>query len=312
MRRALVPLAALLLTPAIAFGATERRLTADPTATDVAAYGGKVVWSRGESAGIVFRYRLVEQTPAGPRDLPVEPSPVPFELDVGPDEDGDPAAVYVRCIPDVQCDVYRYDFERRAETRVEGISAPRCSASDPSIWRGDIAFVRESFFTANCVDGLYVREASGKVRRLLRSGPGIKRLVYLPDLRGGSVAFGADRQRSANTELYLMRVRDRRIRLIAKAAGEIFTYPIGQPVPPDAPRGRGYSVGVPTLGRRNVYWVRHHIPRSAYWLGTAPRRQLRKRQYATLPQSGQPAGNLIYFEDGKGILERSLPRFGRR
>jgi hypothetical protein len=312
MRRLLVPLALLLVAPAVAGAAPERRLTADPTVAEVAAYGGKVVWSRSGTVGHQLRYYLVEAIPGGSRDLPVESSHVPFELDVGLDAGGSPVAVYVRCLVEGQCDVYQYDFAHRAETRVDGISGPRCSASEPSVWRGRIAFIRQNFFTAGCVDGLYVRYRSGKVKRLLRSGPGIKHLVYRPDLRGGWVAFGADLEEPANTELYLMRLRDRHFRQIVKATGQIFLYPPMQPRPPNAPIGEGFFVGTPTLLGRHVYWIRHHIPRTAFWLGRAPRKRLARKQYAPLPRSGQPAGDRIYFGDGQGLVELPLPAFSRR
>jgi hypothetical protein len=311
MRRLLAPLAVLLLAPGVG-GASERRLTAEPTAGEVAAYGGKVVWSRGVDVGFDLEYQLVETTAAGPRDLPVARSREPFQLDLGPGIDGAPVAVYVRCIEASHCDVHRYDFARRRESRVEGISGPRCSATEPSIWRGRIAFIRQNFFTAGCVSGLYVREPTGKVRRLLREPPDFKAAVYQPKLRGGWVAYAASGDHSATSEIHVMRIRGRHSRRVTKATGEIALYPLPGPAPPDRPLGSGFSVSAPRLLGRFVYWVRWDIPHNKKKIGRALRLRPARKQYRPLPPGATLSGDHVYVEDGHGLVELPLPRFSRR
>jgi hypothetical protein len=100
--------------------------------------------------------------------LPIEPRVgVPFDVDLGPDEDGDLVAVYSRCDiePDVTgvrgtfgsrvfsapypaytagrgCDIYRYDFETQQESLIADASTRESSEVLPSIWRDQVAFVR--------------------------------------------------------------------------------------------------------------------------------------------------------------------------
>lgn len=102
------------------------------------------------------------------RRLPVAPRMgVPFDVEMGPGEDGGLVAVYSRCAvePDVErvrkefgsrvfsnpypaytagrgCDIYRYDFETRRESLVEGASTRGASEMLPSIWGDRVAFVR--------------------------------------------------------------------------------------------------------------------------------------------------------------------------
>ncbi|MCP9491920.1 MAG: hypothetical protein MSC31_18905 [Solirubrobacteraceae bacterium MAG38_C4-C5] len=100
--------------------------------------------------------------------LPVEPRMgVPFDVEMGPDQDGDAVAVYSRCElePDVDrvreqfgarifsnpypaytagrgCDIYRYDFNTQRESRIEGASTRDASEVLPSIWGDQVAFAR--------------------------------------------------------------------------------------------------------------------------------------------------------------------------
>jgi hypothetical protein len=311
MLRLLAPLAALLLAPAVAGSVSERRLTAEPTAGEVAAYGGKVVWTRGVDAGLHQEYRLVESSPAGPRDLPVAPSLEPFQVDVGPGTDGKPVAVYVRCIDGSRCDVYTYDLTRRREARVDGISGPGCSATEPSIWRGKVVFIRQNFFTAGCVSGLYLRTATGKVTRLLREPPDLKGALYQPHLRRGWVAFAAAGDDSTTSAIQVMRIRDRRSRQVTKARGEIALYPLPG-VPPDRPLGTGFSVAAPRLLGAFVYWVRWDVAHNTRTVGRARRLRPAKKRYAALPAGATISGGRVYVDDGHGLVESPLPAFGPR
>jgi len=114
------------------------------------------------------RYFLTQIVDDRPQRLPIESRMgVPFDVDLGPDEDGDVVAVYSRCATEPDpvrvrgvfgarvfsdpypaytagrgCDIYRYDFDTRQETRLKGASTNQASEVLPSIWRDQVAFAR--------------------------------------------------------------------------------------------------------------------------------------------------------------------------
>jgi hypothetical protein len=103
---------------------------------------------------------LATSLDGGPAELlPIAPRRSQFDVDVGPDAAGRPAAVYSRCrrdptfedelsgllfIPEWaggrDCDVYRYDFATRRERKVRGASDPAVSEYLPSLWRDRLVF----------------------------------------------------------------------------------------------------------------------------------------------------------------------------
>ena len=93
-------------------------------------------------------------------------------------------AVYTRC--GGSCDLYLYDFAKRAERRLNRPS----SASDewlPAIWRNRVAFVRN----VGRRDHLYVQSLEGGTAHEIRGGRGFYDEI---DLRGRRVAFVRDRE----------------------------------------------------------------------------------------------------------------------
>lgn len=129
--------------------------------TKVAAWDHTVVWSRYDPG--TLRYSLVARVGAdAQRTLPVPSRALPFDVDLGPDEDGHTTAVYSRCrreraapISDPTylplweqqrgCRLYKLKIHGGREHRVRG---ERAAADDsdflPSIWRSRIAYVHES------------------------------------------------------------------------------------------------------------------------------------------------------------------------
>jgi hypothetical protein len=134
-------------------------------------YRGVTLYSERETGGDgpgSDRYFLTEIVDEQPQRLAIDPRMgVPFDIDLGPDEDGDVVAVYSRCAtePDLVrtretfgvrvfsnpypayttgrgCDIHRYDLDTRQETRIEGASTGQASEVLPSIWRDQIAFAR--------------------------------------------------------------------------------------------------------------------------------------------------------------------------
>jgi hypothetical protein len=123
----------------------------------VDAYDGVVAWSESErTADDDPRYFLTAQRDGQRMRLPVAPRGVPFDVDLGPGEDGGVVAAYSRCdrepdsfsLPQPAhttgrgCDLYMFDFASGGETMLEGPSTDEASEVLPSIWRDEIAFAR--------------------------------------------------------------------------------------------------------------------------------------------------------------------------
>ncbi|MDQ3092510.1 MAG: hypothetical protein M3R46_12820 [Actinomycetota bacterium] len=148
---------------------TLRRIVAENDGrSSVAAYGDVVAWSeqRATSGGgepdAVAPFDLMALVDGKVRRLGVAPRSVPFDVDVGPGEDGGVVAVYSRCADEPSpddpgfvyarpypaytrgggCDVYRVDVDGGKERKVAGASTDQASEVLPSIWRDEIAFAR--------------------------------------------------------------------------------------------------------------------------------------------------------------------------
>lgn len=122
----------------------------------VSTYADTVVTSVFDQA--TNSYRLAVRSGTGLTPLPVAPRSVPFDVDVGPGEDGRPVAVYSRCaqepvqpspttaLPEwptgLGCDVVRFDFATGRESKLEGASTDESSEYLPSMWEDEVAFAR--------------------------------------------------------------------------------------------------------------------------------------------------------------------------
>lgn len=156
--------------------------------TSVSAYGNVVAWSdrrvagaQGSSPGA---YHLTALVAGKVRRLPVAPRSVPFDVDLGPGEDGRVVAVYSRCAREPElsesqdsvstpyppytrgrgCDLYRFDFATGKERKVSGASTDQASEVLPSIWKDEIAFARvyeQRDGRRGVVPYLYVRPLAG-------------------------------------------------------------------------------------------------------------------------------------------------------
>ena len=120
------------------------------------AFGGVLAWSAFDPA--VNGWRLVVQRGGGsPQAVAVEPRGVPFDLDLGPGEDGGVVAAYSRCARESVkysrggaleyaggrgCDVFRLDLGGGGEQRLERASTEEASEFLPSIWKDSVAFAR--------------------------------------------------------------------------------------------------------------------------------------------------------------------------
>ena len=152
-RTALAAVALAVAVAAPAAAATDVALEQRPST--VASFGGILAWSHYDSA--TDRYQLLIQPPgqaAAPAPVPVAREP--FDVDLGGSRSGAPTAVYSRCATPgaprgskdanpkrgTGCDIYRYVVGAGAEQHLTQISSPTADERDPTIARGQIAFVR--------------------------------------------------------------------------------------------------------------------------------------------------------------------------
>lgn len=204
------------LCPTVASAAS--RLVTLPAATPIASYGGVSAWSTPGPDG----YRLTVGTEATSRMLPVPPRSVPFDVDLGPDEQGKVAAVYSRCTseplqpadnggpqaprPVVDglpiftsgglpayttgrgCDIYRVEVGGGPEQRLAGASTTQASETLPTIWRDEIAFARVYEQRDGMRDGLQLNKLPYLYERRLGGEGGSRRQPG--DSRGSSGAPG--------------------------------------------------------------------------------------------------------------------------
>jgi hypothetical protein len=129
--------------------------------TPVSAHAGRLAWSSFDPARSA--YVLMTRVGGVSSEVPVRPRSVPFDVDLGPDVNGDTVAAYSRCsrepprrnpaignvftqLPDWAkgrgCDLYKFDFATGRETRIATANSLSGSEFLPSIWEGRVAFAR--------------------------------------------------------------------------------------------------------------------------------------------------------------------------
>ncbi|HEV2769220.1 MAG TPA: PQQ-dependent sugar dehydrogenase [Solirubrobacteraceae bacterium] len=135
----------------------ERPVAQDAGGVGLDAFGGVLAWSAFDPA--VKAWRLIVQRGGGtPQPAAIAPRPVPFDLDLGPGEDGGVVAVYSRCARESLedggggaieyargrgCDVFRLDLAPGGEERrLARASTKEASEFLPSIWKDSVAFAR--------------------------------------------------------------------------------------------------------------------------------------------------------------------------
>jgi hypothetical protein len=95
------------------------------------------MWSQLDTA--TGNYKLVKSVDGGaPTAVPVpERAGGPFDIDLGTNRSGSTYAVYTR-----DGDIYRLSVASNAETKITKLSSPTMAERDPTIQRGEIAFIR--------------------------------------------------------------------------------------------------------------------------------------------------------------------------
>jgi hypothetical protein len=142
----LAALAAAALAPAAHAASTT--IATEQRATEVAAWAGTVAWSSFDPATDDY-HLVVSRNGAAPQRLPVAPSANAFDVDLGTNRSGSTYAVYSRCAtpgtdsrPPTDCDLYRTSLASGVEQKLTTLSSPTWDERDPTIFRGEIAFIR--------------------------------------------------------------------------------------------------------------------------------------------------------------------------
>jgi hypothetical protein len=176
-------LLAVLVPPAAAQGATV--LSTEQAPTRVAAWNGTVMWSQLDTA--TGHYRLVKSVNAGP-PTPVavpERSGGPFDIDLGTNRSGSTYAVYTR-----DGDIYRLAVASAVETKITKLSSPTLAERDPTIQRGEIAFIRrdggfDQLRIGNTTSGSTGSRFLVKKRSILSAELAIKQVAYVEQSGNG-------------------------------------------------------------------------------------------------------------------------------
>ena len=121
--------------PALAAPTT---LAVEQAPTKVAAWDGVVMWSHYDANAKT--YSLMKSVD-GAAAAPVAVAPRtkgPFDIDLGTNRSGATYAVYTRD----DGDIYRLNATTGSEVKVAKLSSPTIAERDPTIMRGEIAFIR--------------------------------------------------------------------------------------------------------------------------------------------------------------------------
>jgi hypothetical protein len=154
-------------------------LSAEPAPTHVAAWNGTVMWSQLDMG--TGKYRLVKSVDGGaPAPVAVpERSGGPFDIDLGTNRSGSTYAVYTR-----DGDIYRLSVASGDETKITKLSSPRLPERDPTIQRGEIAFIRrdggfDQLRIGNTTGGTSGSRFLVKKRTILGAELGITHVAYV-------------------------------------------------------------------------------------------------------------------------------------
>jgi hypothetical protein len=180
--------------------ATEQR------ATQIAAWAGTVVWSSYDATTNDY-HLVVSRNGGAPQRLAVAPSANAFDVDLGTNRSGSTYAVYSRCTTPATentvptgCDLYRLSIASGVETKLDTLSSPTWDEREPTIYRGEIAFIRDETHGGRNEDVLRIGNttsgAQGTTALVVRNRLGgslqdpelaQSRLAYIQSNRNGTV-----------------------------------------------------------------------------------------------------------------------------
>jgi hypothetical protein len=130
--------AAATLAAATPAQAAPTTLSVEPAPTKVAAWDGVVMWSHYDATAKTYSLvKSVDGAPATPVAV-ASRAKGPFDIDLGTNRSGATYAVYTRD----DGDIYRLNVSTGSEVKVTKLSSPTLVERDPTIMRGEIAFIR--------------------------------------------------------------------------------------------------------------------------------------------------------------------------
>jgi hypothetical protein len=176
---ATVAVAGAVLAPAATAQGAPTTLSVEQAPTRVAAWDGTVMWSHFDAAAKT--YSLVKSVDGGaPVPVGVAPrSGTPFDIDLGTNRSGSTYAVYTR-----GGDIYRLGVASGVETAITKLSSPTLTERDPTIQRGEIAFIRrdggfDQLRIGNTTSGSKGSRFLIKKRSILGAELAIKQVAYV-------------------------------------------------------------------------------------------------------------------------------------
>ena len=170
-----------------------------PQAPRVSSDGQAVAWSEYDRSSSAWRLLVLSNGIT--QTLPIAPSPVPFDVDLGDNGHGGLVATYSRCAgPSARnlpprCRLYAYDFSTFAERPITAANAPGASQFLPSMASGRVAFVRVNAgrpLGPGNPQQIYVQKIAGGKPKLLPGGMQTKSSTGVAtalDLSASSLAF---------------------------------------------------------------------------------------------------------------------------
>ena len=208
---------ALAATAALALAgpaAAQTVLSEQPRPFSVDAERNLIVFSQYQEG---VGYRLVARQDGEERTLNVEPSPVPFDVDVGTSSIGRLVAVYSRSVSDEEVDLFRYSFASDSETRLASLSIEGAVERDPAVHRGQIAFVRATREGSRLMVG---NTGANGTPRTLVTRRGAVGPIRDPDLSSLRVAYTTVGQEGDGRfqAMHVRNLRDRKDRTVKVVA----------------------------------------------------------------------------------------------
>jgi hypothetical protein len=192
-------LACAVLAPAAQ--AANTTLSTEQRVTPVAAWAGTIAWSTYDAATDSFRL-VISRDGGPPQPLGVASSPVAFDVDLGTNRSGSTYAVYTRCATPAapgdddrrgtDCDVYRTNVATANEQRLTSISSPAWDEREPTIMRGEIAFIRRETHGGTTKDVLRVANTTSSsqgTRQLTKVTATASSFLRDPELSSDRVGY---------------------------------------------------------------------------------------------------------------------------
>jgi hypothetical protein len=205
----------------------------------IRSYGGSQVFSAFDGSA----YRLSIRREGAIEQLPVAPSQVPFDVDIGPGRNGRPQLIYTRCRTERTedrghtafgtngnqgCDLVTYSLAGGGERPVQGANTAAGNEFAPTLWKGRIAFARQTPGRNRPL--VYTRMLGAPRSRPSTRLPSIRkrtttRGILELDLFGRHLAQRAFY--SGHAEVRLVDISDRSVRRLARTGvgegGQYFT-----------------------------------------------------------------------------------------